>query len=52
MEPGNRNNIDVVLQISVSANRELYKAIKGGKAMAVVSIEIPDEMIEFAIPSN
>ena len=24
----------------------------GGKVMAVVSIEIPDEMIEFVMPSN
>lgn len=27
-EPGDRNNIDAVLQVSVSANREIYEAIR------------------------
>ena len=27
-EPGNRNNIDAVLQVSVSANKEIYEAIR------------------------
>ena len=27
-EPGDRNNVDAVLQVSVSANKELYEAIR------------------------
>lgn len=27
-EPGDRNNVDAVLQVSVSANKEIYEAIK------------------------
>ncbi len=27
-EPGDRNNVDAVLQVSVSANKEIYKAIR------------------------
>ena len=27
-EPGDRNNVDVVLQVSVSANKEIYEAIR------------------------
>ena len=27
-EPGDRNNVDAVLQVSVSANKEIYEAIR------------------------
>ena len=27
-EPGDKNNVDAVLQVSVSANKEIYEAIR------------------------
>ncbi|MCI8873652.1 MAG: hypothetical protein HFH51_12525 [Lachnospiraceae bacterium] len=46
-EPGDRNNADAVLQVSVSANREIYEAIRRcDKAMCDALKELMKEDFE------
>ena len=46
-EPGDRNNVDAVLQVSVSANKEIYEAIRRcDKVMCEALRELMKEDLE------
>lgn len=46
-EPGDRNNVDAVMQVSVSANKEIYEAIKRcDKVMCEALRELMKEDLE------
>ncbi len=45
-KPGDRNNIDAVLQVSATANRELYEKIRGDSEMCEALRELMKDDIE------
>ncbi len=45
-KPGDRNNVDAVLQVSATANRELYEKIRGDSEMCEALRELMKDEIE------
>ena len=50
--PGDRNNIDAVLQVSASANKELYERIRRESDMCQALMELMKEEIDEKIKEN
>lgn len=48
-EPGDRNNVDAVLQVSISANRELYQEIRRDLGMCEALRELMKDEIAMTI---
>lgn len=48
-DPGDRNNVEAVLQVSISANKELYEEVRRSAAMCEALRELMKEEIEEAV---